>query len=131
VAERAWSASPRPAPRHDGLELSGSTDTSVALANILKQECAGGEDGSFVPYRRVSGAPDVPICALRRVLVAIAFCARDRGSSRNANWGRLDAGDWVMIQVIGMEGQRVPHGRPVHLGAGRRAVQKHVSVEQS
>jgi hypothetical protein len=29
------------------VKLSGSTDTSVALADILERECAGDEDGSF------------------------------------------------------------------------------------
>jgi hypothetical protein len=49
--------------RDQPLKLSGSNDTSVAPAEILKRECASGEDGLFrLPYRRVPAAPDVPLC---------------------------------------------------------------------
>jgi hypothetical protein len=42
VAERGLE--PRP-PFGEPLKLSGSTDTSVALADILKRECAGSARG--------------------------------------------------------------------------------------
>jgi hypothetical protein len=41
VESRAVSRDVNPTPYGDALKLGGSTDTSVALADILKRECAG------------------------------------------------------------------------------------------
>ncbi len=45
-ARRAEQLNPQPL-RELSAQAKRSTDTSVALANIVKRECAGGEDGSF------------------------------------------------------------------------------------